>query len=854
MPDVPFSDWINGLVVDTLTGPEKLPLLDGTTSKHATAALLAAFTIDQLHQASVITTVADSDELNVFQSDVEKIITAQNFFNWIVDKLEAIGVETTILSGDKLLYVDGGVLKQIDIDNVRTFINAGVESLGSQIAALTAATLADSDQYVVAQGTTARKTTFTSIASRVHSQFLTYLGTLPSVVTVVDGDTFYINDGGTASKVTAAVLATYMQSKISTDAVSAAWDTYAALGAATNATDVFLLERSGTGRTATGANIASYVVGTQNSAADAVGAVVGDDFLIFRSGTQFKLDIGLLSTYVLASGWSATSGNPVATGDKVLIGRAGTTLSVTVDQLETYILNGVQADVLNLTGLTSATLASGSLLLIGDGSNARKATLAELETKLWADFEDYVSALTALNPLEDADVFYVIEGTTPKKITAANIASYAETEMWDKTDVGSVSAGDDIWMRRGSTSYKLDVGVFATYVGGVLAGSIDIGALADAAISDNDLFLIQDGGVGGVNRKATVANIASYIEGKMWSKVDASPAVQAGDDIWMRRGSTSYKLDVDAFASYVTGVTSGNIDLTVLADATVSNDDLMLLSEGGANRKATVGQLWSNRYLYDAQAIKLDDFAAPDDNTDRNASTSAHGLMPKLANNTAQFFRADGSQSVPHGGATSTATAAGTTVLTVLSNRTQIFTGSTTQTVTLPVTSTLELGHPFRVINNSTGAVTVNSSGGNAVLIVRPGSEATFTCVLTSGTTAASWVQDRITTKCVPQNSQSDAYTTTISDANGHIYHPSADTTARIWTIDSNANVPYPIGTELTFVNDTSAGVITIAITADTLVLAGAGTTGSRTLAASGIAKAIKMTATRWMISGTGLT
>ena len=80
MPDVPFSDWINGLVVDTLTGPEKLPLLDGTTSKHATAALLAAFTIDQLHQASVITTVADSDELNVFQSDVEKILTAQNFF------------------------------------------------------------------------------------------------------------------------------------------------------------------------------------------------------------------------------------------------------------------------------------------------------------------------------------------------------------------------------------------------------------------------------------------------------------------------------------------------------------------------------------------------------------------------------------------------------------------------------------------------------------------------------------------------------------------------------------------------------------------------------------------------------
>lgn len=106
----------------------------------------------------------------------------------------------------------------------------------------------------------------------------------------------------------------------------------------------------------------------------------------------------------------------------------------------------------------------------------------------------------------------------------------------------------------------------------------------------------------------------------------------------------------------------------------------------------------------------------------------------------------------------------------------------------------------------------------------------------------------------LPQNSKSAAYTTVLADANKHLYHPSADTTARIWTIDSNANVPYDIGTTLTFVNDSSAGVITIAITTDTLVLAGAGTTGSRTLAANGQATAIKVTATRWQISGVGLT
>lgn len=106
----------------------------------------------------------------------------------------------------------------------------------------------------------------------------------------------------------------------------------------------------------------------------------------------------------------------------------------------------------------------------------------------------------------------------------------------------------------------------------------------------------------------------------------------------------------------------------------------------------------------------------------------------------------------------------------------------------------------------------------------------------------------------IPQNSQSGAYTLVLSDANKHILHPSADTTARTFTIPANASVPFPIGTAVTFVNQNGAGVITIAITSDTMRLAGAGTTGSRTLAANGMATALKVTSNEWIISGTGLT
>jgi len=111
-------------------------------------------------------------------------------------------------------------------------------------------------------------------------------------------------------------------------------------------------------------------------------------------------------------------------------------------------------------------------------------------------------------------------------------------------------------------------------------------------------------------------------------------------------------------------------------------------------------------------------------------------------------------------------------------------------------------------------------------------------------------VESLATVQAVAQNSQSAAYTTVLGDAGKHIYHPAADNNARTFTIDSNANVAYPIGTAITFVN--RINTVTIAITLDTLTDTD-GNTGSRTLAANGIATALKVETTEWVISGSGL-
>jgi len=105
----------------------------------------------------------------------------------------------------------------------------------------------------------------------------------------------------------------------------------------------------------------------------------------------------------------------------------------------------------------------------------------------------------------------------------------------------------------------------------------------------------------------------------------------------------------------------------------------------------------------------------------------------------------------------------------------------------------------------------------------------------------------------LPQNATTTgSYTVVAADAGKHIY-ASATRTVTIPPNSGAGSVAFPVGTTLTFIAGAGA-TMTIAITTDTMYLAGAGTTGSRTLAAHGIATAVKTTSTTWLISGNGLT
>jgi hypothetical protein len=90
-------------------------------------------------------------------------------------------------------------------------------------------------------------------------------------------------------------------------------------------------------------------------------------------------------------------------------------------------------------------------------------------------------------------------------------------------------------------------------------------------------------------------------------------------------------------------------------------------------------------------------------------------------------------------GFTTTVTSATPVVLTNTSTSLQIFTGTTLQTVVMPVTSTLRQGLVYKLVNNSSQAITVNSSGGNLIATIRANTSLFLVCIGTTLTTAADW-------------------------------------------------------------------------------------------------------------------
>jgi hypothetical protein len=102
----------------------------------------------------------------------------------------------------------------------------------------------------------------------------------------------------------------------------------------------------------------------------------------------------------------------------------------------------------------------------------------------------------------------------------------------------------------------------------------------------------------------------------------------------------------------------------------------------------------------------------------------------------------------------------------------------------------------------------------------------------------------------MPQTTTTATYTLALTDQGKHVYATSATTAI---TIPANTVTSFPVGSTVAIIAGPGS-TATIAINSDTLYLGGSGSTGTRTLAPFGMATAVKVAATTWFISGSGLT
>ena len=464
----------------------------------------------------------------------------------------------------------------------------------------------------------------------------------------------------------------------------------------------------GTGATTLLAN--GLLLGSGTSAVGVVAAGTSGYALVSNGGASAP-------TYQQVSLTSGVSGTlPVANGGTGVTTSTGTVNVVlsTSPTLVTPVLGVASATTINKVALTAP--ATGSTLTIADGK-----TLTASNTVIFTATDGSTLAIGAGGTL--ASAAYVATGTSGGTIPLLN-----GTNSWSGQQTINV-AGTQIAL--GSTGVNSGQMTLA----GSTSGTVTLKSAAAAGTwsmtlptsAGTSTYVLQTDGTGvtswaapggGGGGSGTVTSVDMSVPSFL--SISGNPITTAGT---LAVGLSGTALPTPNGGTGLTDFTASNQAIYSTSSSALTAGTLPVAAGGTGAITLTGYVKGSGTSAFTASAsVPASDLSGT--LAIANGGTNATTASGALANLTTY---------------TTNATAGGTTVLTNTSPYYQYFTGSTTQTIQMPVVTTLSLGWSFHIVNNSSGNLSLVSSGSNSIGTVLPGTTVHITCILTTGTTAASW-------------------------------------------------------------------------------------------------------------------
>lgn len=480
------------------------------------------------------------------------------------------------------------------------------------------------------------------------------------------------------------------------------------------------------------ASIGNFVVDKIEAIAAGTTVAAVDGVYLLQSGALKPVALSVVSTFVTDAMFASGAGSPVNAA--VLVARSGgANIAFTLESLAAFVkASGVGVSALGSAG----ALGPSDLALVSQSGTEKKTTLGAIRTFIEANFAAFVAALTEVTTAAGTELVPVSSGGTAKMMSvstllagAGNVTGPATTTennlpQWDsgtKKLKDGVALTETVAAEPSGTKIPTEAAVRTaiTEASGVAApethvedsipqwGATDalkagltVQSAVRATLSAADTAVPTEKAVRDALTAETVAPPLTHTENAIpqWG---AANELKAGLTLQTSVRSTgqvdtavptekAVRTAIDAFTSAVDGV-QANLDAKKLDDlaapddntdldatiskhglmpktdkakldslvnentldeigAPLSDDDTFVLTDTSetAKKKTILSRVWTY-VAAKLAAFKLDDLAAPDDNTDLDATASRHGLLPKLSGVATEFLNGAGAFATPAG-------------------------------------------------------------------------------------------------------------------------------------------------------------------------------------------------------------